>query len=124
MAEPNECGVYSEGLDEIQFLGKNARSIIWVVECDDGLWRYGLQADCHDVFDTWRGFSFSPSTKDTGYITRNGCLIAACEELLDRVRNDRDNPKASAEIIRWLETLSPTRQQLTLLDAMRQMYGE
>lgn len=79
MNTPNENGVYEFFQTETiaKLKGGCPYVSIRICNCDDGLFRYGLEVRCARV-----GFSFAPNIKQRGFNSSNAAKEAAMIELL------------------------------------------
>jgi hypothetical protein len=113
--KPNDCGVYSEGHNDLVFTGKHGKAMIILVYCDDGFWRFGLEADLKDTIDTYHGFGFYPAVEYERFQTREVCLEVARRELEAWLSKDRGrNPKGVSEVAWWIDSMKPKSAQLSL----------
>lgn len=99
--------------ERLEFSGRWGKTIITLVHCDDGSWRYFNQLDLHDKMNTFSGY-MGCLRHDEGYETRDDALAAAALDLCDRIEEEDRNPKACAEALKWLISLGAARRQLAL----------
>jgi hypothetical protein len=97
----------------LEFSGRRSKTIITLVHCDDGSWRYMNQLDLHDKMNTFSGYC-GCLNHDEAYEARDDALAAAVLDLCDRIEEEDRNPKACAEALQWLISLGAVRRQLSL----------
>lgn len=112
---PNENGVFTEGLEKMEFSGRHSNMELSIANCEDGLWRYGLSGELMDKLESLCGFGFAPCTNQCGYTNREDCLKEACAELKQRIRMNADkNPLADKELTVWINSLIFGCRQMSL----------
>ena len=109
MITPNKHGVYVEGLERLEHVGKRSKAAILLGHCDDGNWRFGYNVALRDTFETTCGWAGGPCSEGAAFINRSECLTAAAEFLRGAITRDWNNPQAISEIRDWLSHLSPPK---------------
>lgn len=99
--------------DRLEFSGRWSKTIITLIHCDDGSWRYMNQLEVHDKNNTFSGY-YSCLNHDEAYEARDDVLAAAALDLCDRIEEENRNPKACAEVLQWIISLGAARKQLSL----------
>ena len=115
MSMPNKNGVFTEGLERMEFSGIYSNVELSIVSCPDGLWRYGLSGEIKDRLQSLKGFGFGPNALMRGYPNKEDCIKEACSELKQRINRNRDeNPFAVKELTEWINSLLFGSRQMSL----------